>query len=212
MAEYVLTCFDKSGNSYKAALMLQLTGCDWQPQWVDFFNGAQRTPEYRAINEMGEVPVLVDHTEGDLTLSQTGVILYHLAGKTGMFKPETPQEEREVLRWILFDNHKLTGYISIWRFLRRFLNKGGDPETEFLKGRAIAALKIVERHLQKQDWLALDRPTIADISACGYLFWPDHVDLDWSQFPSINAWLKRIQSLENWAAPEDIVPSGPQPA
>lgn len=126
MADYTLHCFVESGNAYKAALMLQLTGCDWQAEWVDFFNGAHRTPEYRALNEMGEVPVLVDHGEGDLVLSQTGVILYHLAGKTGMYKPQTPQEEREVLRWILFDNHKLTGYLSIWRFLHRFLNKGAN--------------------------------------------------------------------------------------
>ncbi|WP_075997825.1 glutathione S-transferase family protein [Salaquimonas pukyongi] len=212
MADYTLHCFVESGNAYKAALMLQLTGCDWQAEWVDFFNGGHRTPEYRALNEMGEVPVLVDHGEDDLVLSQSGVILYHLAKKTGKFKPETAQEEREVLRWILFDNHKLTGNLSIWRFLSRFMNKGGDPEAEFLKGRTIAALKVAERHLASHDWLASDRPTIADISACGYLFWPDHVDLDWSQFPSINAWLKRIQSLENWAAPEDIVPSGPRSA
>ena len=59
MAEYQLYCFAQSGNAYKAALMLALAGADWEPVWVDFFNGGTRTPEYRAINEMGEVPVLV---------------------------------------------------------------------------------------------------------------------------------------------------------
>ena len=210
MADYTLHCFVESGNAYKAALMLQLTGCDWQPQWVDFFNGAQRTPEYRAINEMGEVPVLVDHTEGDLTLSQTGVILYHLAGKTGMFKPETPQEEREVLRWILWDNHKLTSYIATYRFLVRFAGKEGSPEAEFMKGRAISAIKVFERHLTGRDWVAADRPTIADISCAGYLFWPDHYGMDWKDFPAIAAWTERLKTLKNWAAPEAILPSGPQ--
>ncbi|HEU0203750.1 MAG TPA: glutathione S-transferase, partial [Burkholderiaceae bacterium] len=59
MAEYTLYCFAQSGNAYKPALMLALSGADWQPRWVDFFNGETRAPEYRAnINEMGEVPVL----------------------------------------------------------------------------------------------------------------------------------------------------------
>lgn len=209
MADYTLYSFLESGNAYKAALMLQLTGADWRPVWVDFFKGETRTPEYRALNEMGEVPVLIDHTEKDLDLSQSGVILYHLAGKSGMFKPETDAQEREVLRWILWDNHKLTSYVATFRFMSKFAGKDGAPETEFLKARAMSALKVFEGHLTGRDWVAADRPTIADISCCGYLFWPDHIGVDWKDYPAIGAWLERLQSLENWAAPEDILPSGP---
>ncbi|MCB1386938.1 MAG: glutathione S-transferase C-terminal domain-containing protein [Nitratireductor sp.] len=212
MADYTLHCFLESGNSYKPALMLTLAGCNWQPSWVDYFQGAHRTPEYRALNEMGEVPVLIDHTENDLTLSQSGVILYHLAGKTGKFMPETPQEEREVLRWILFDNHKLTGYISVFRFLNRFLGKGDTAEGQFMKGRMISALKTLNHHMSGRDWVAADRPTIADISLCGYLFWPDHYDTDWADYPYIGAWLERIRTLDNWAAPEALLPTAPTAA
>ena len=61
MAEYQLYCFAQSGNAYRAALMLNLIGADWEPIWVDFFaGGATRKPDYRDnVNEMGEVPVLV---------------------------------------------------------------------------------------------------------------------------------------------------------
>jgi len=208
MADYTLHCFLESGNSYKPALMLQLTQSSWQAQWVDFFNGGNRTPEFRALNPMGEVPVLIDHTEDDLVLTQSGVMLYHIAKKTAQFMPETPAEEREVMRWMLFDNHKLTGNLATWRFMHKFMKKEGEPVTEFLKGRTMNALKIVERHLGEHDWLAGTRPTIADISACGYLFWPDDVGLDWKDFPAIDKWLERIQNLENWASPEDILPTG----
>src|SRR3954471_23263035 len=82
LAEYRLFCFAQSGNAYKAALMLQLCGADWEPRFVDFFNGETRTPEYRAINVMGEVPVL-EHVGG--RMSQTGVILDFLAERFGKF-------------------------------------------------------------------------------------------------------------------------------
>ena len=59
MADYTLYCFAQSGNAYKPALALELAGADWAPRFVDYFNGEARTPEYRAINEMGEVPVLL---------------------------------------------------------------------------------------------------------------------------------------------------------
>ena len=72
-----LYCFGESGNSYKAALTLELAGADWAPVFVDFFAGESRTPAYReTVNEMGEAPVLVD---GDLRLSQSGAIQHHVA-------------------------------------------------------------------------------------------------------------------------------------
>ncbi|MGD9864160.1 MAG: glutathione S-transferase N-terminal domain-containing protein, partial [Pseudodonghicola sp.] len=74
-----LYCFGESGNSYKAALALQLSGLDWEPVYVDFFNGEARTPEYRQnINELGEAPVLVD---GDFKLSQSGAIQQYITDK-----------------------------------------------------------------------------------------------------------------------------------
>jgi len=91
--------------------------------------------------------------------------------------------------------------------MHKFMKKEGEPVTEFLKGRTMNAVKVLERHLANADWLATSKPTIADISACGYLFWPDHVGLDWNEFPAIEKWLERIKNLENWASPEDILPS-----
>ena len=209
MADYTLHCFVESGNAYKAALMLELCGSEWQPIWVDFFKGETRGNEYRAMNEMGEVPVLIDHTQNDLSLTQSGVILLHLSDRYDKFVPDSRSDELEMLRWMFFDNHKLTSYVATYRFMSRFMKKDGEPETDFLKGRAMSALKILDRHLGNRDWIATASPTLADVSACGYLFWPEHIGVTWDEYPGIKAWLKRIQNLPNWAAPEAILPDKP---
>ena len=137
-------CFAQSGNSYKAALMLALAGADWEPVFVDFFNGGTRTPEYRAINDMGEAPVL-EH--GDLRLSQSGVILDYLAQRYRDVRARAREEERrEVLRWTLWDNHKLTSYIATLRFMLNFVpeEKREPAVIAFLDGRARAALKVLD--------------------------------------------------------------------
>ena len=213
MSDYTLHSFLESGNAYKAALMLQLNEADWRPVWVDFFNGETRTPDYRAVNVMGEVPVLVDHTMRDqndeeLTLSQTGVILYHLCERFTDFAPRDKFEDRECLRWLLFDNHKLTGYTATYRFLSHFL-KQDDAATDFLRGRMLNAFKVLEAHLADREWVATDRATIADISLCGYLFWPDQFGVDWKDYPAIARWLQRIEALPNYARPEQILPTAP---
>src|SRR5215510_2487841 len=87
MSEYQLYCFAQSGNAYRAALMLNLIGADWDPLWVDFFGSMiQRSPKFRAeINEMGEAPVLV---HGKRKFTQSGVILTYLVRCSSKCKPE----------------------------------------------------------------------------------------------------------------------------
>ncbi|MEM8749821.1 MAG: glutathione S-transferase [Pseudomonadota bacterium] len=207
MADYTLHCFLQSGNAYKPALMLQLAGADWDAAFVDFMNGAHKSPEFRAINEMGEVPVLIDHTQGDAVITQSGVMLWHLADRFDQFAARNAEEHREVLRWILFDNHKFTGSLSVFRFMHHFMKQGDSPEAQFMKGRMIQAFKTVDRRLQSRDWIAADRATIADISLAGYCFWPDHYETDWNDYPGIKAWLERIENLPNYATPEQILPT-----
>src|SRR5689334_1599569 len=110
MAQYRLHCFCQSGNSYKAALYLNCAGLDWEPVFVDYMNGATRDAGWReGVNEMGEAPVL-ETANGKI--SQSGVILLHLAETTGKFAPADARQRNEALRWILFDNHKFTSYLA----------------------------------------------------------------------------------------------------
>jgi len=213
MAEYQLHCFAQSGNAYRAALMLNLIRADWEPVFVDFFGRAvQRTPEWRAdVNEMGEAPVLVD---GDRKLSQSGAILTYLAEKTGLYHTKTEDDRLEVLRWLLFDNQKVNGYLGPYRFLRWIIKPPGDPKVlEFLKGRIDNNLGIVEKRLVKAPWLVGDYPTIADISMCGYMYYPaEEMGFDIpATHPNIGQWLERIKALPGWKHPYDLMPGHPLP-
>ncbi|MGN6551551.1 MAG: glutathione S-transferase family protein [Pararhizobium sp.] len=213
MAEFTLHCFSESGNAYKAALMLSLCEADWEVRRVAYFSGETQRPEFRATNEMGEVPVLDHHRPGgDLRLSQSGVILHYLAEVFRRFGPETEEEKLEILRWILFDNHKLTSYTATARFRLRFLKMpADDPVNAFLVTRMTGALTVLDTHLEGRRWVVAERPTIADLSLCGYLFWPSHFGVSWADFPAIGAWLDRIRALDGWAMPEDLMPSGQEP-
>jgi glutathione S-transferase len=211
MPEYTLHCFAQSGNAYRAALMLNLIGADWKPEFVDFFaKGLPRTAEWRAdVNEMGEVPVL-DHDGKRLT--QSGVILTYLADLTGKFKPQTEDERLEALRWIIFDNQKLNGYLGPYRFLRNFAKPAGDPAVmAFLKGRIDNSLGILDRRLARSPFVVGDHPTIADISLVGYLYYPaEEFGFDMAAtYPNIAAWLGRMKALPGWAHPYDLMPGHP---
>ena len=209
MAEYTLHCFAQSGHAYKPALALELAGADWAPRFVDYFGGETRSPAYRAINVMGEVPVLEHRGR---TLSQSGVILDYLAGTLRRYGARDDDERREILRWLLWDNHKLTSYTATYRFMRAFA-KDADPGAMAEFGRrARAAWSVLDAHLAGRRYVVGDRLTIADLSICGYLFFDDEIGVDWAEFPATGAWLARIRSEPRWKHPYALMPGHPRPS
>ncbi len=200
-----LWCFGESGNAYKAALTMELAGYDWTPVYVDFFNGEARSPGFRAINEMGEVPVL---REGDLTLTQSAVIQMHVAEQTGRF---LGRDRNETLRWLMFDNHKLSGQAGTARFLMNFLpeRKRPQPVIDWLQGRLRAAYTVLNDHLATRDWVADTDPTIADFACCSYLYYPEPFGFDRAEWPDIDRWLGGLSALPGWKHPYDLMPGNP---
>lgn len=203
-----LFCFGESGNAYKAALTMQLAGYDWAPRFVDFFGGETRGAAFRAMNPMGEVPVLVD---GDLTLSQSGAIQFHVAEATGALLGDTPRDRAEVLRWVLWDNHKLSSQAGMTRFLMNFLaaDKRPAPVIAFTQGRLRAAYDTLNRHLEGRGWIVGEAPTLADCACAGYLYYPEPFGFDRAEWPQIDAWLTRLSQVPGWKHPYDLMPGNP---
>ena len=203
----ILHCFGESGNSYKAALTLELSGLDWTPEKVDFFNGAARTPEFKSLNILGEAPVMVD---GAITLSQSGAIQQYVSDKSGKLGG-SPKEKYEILRWILFDNHKLSSQAGNTRFMMNFLPEKHRNEQviQFMQGRLKAAYHSLDTALHDKDWLVGEHMTIADIANCGYLFYSEPFGFNRKQWINIDRWLSNIEETPGWKHPYDLMPGNP---
>ena len=204
-----LYCMGESGNAYKAALALELSGLDWEPVYVDFFGGETRSDEFRQnINEMGEVPVL---TGGDFTLSQSAAIQAYITEKSGKFGGATREENYEIFRWVIWDNHKLSSQAGMTRFLMNFLPEDKRPAEVigFMQGRLKAAYGVLDAHLDGRDWIVGDGITNADISCCGYLFYPEPFGFDRKDWPNIDRWLSNIENTPGWKHPYDLMPGSP---
>ena len=206
MTIYRLHYFPESGNSYKLALMLTLCGQSFEPVWTDFGGGVTRTEEWRrTVNAMGEIPVL---EEDGIRLTQTAPILLKLAKQYRRFGGETDQEEFEVLRWLFWDNHKLTGYMATYRFLRTF-SPSADPRVlAYLRRRLDDFLSILDQHVSQNAFAIGDRATVADLSMMAYLSYPaDETGYDFAtSHPAIGAWLARIAALPGWRSAYDLLP------
>ncbi|MFZ6707942.1 glutathione S-transferase family protein [Undibacterium sp. TC9W] len=204
---YKLHSLCQSGNSFKVAFLLRALNQPFENAFVDMFQGVTRSNEWREqANEMGEVPILED---GERRLTQSGVILSYLANKHGAFGGKNEDEKLEVLRWLLFDNHKFTSYFASYRFNKSFGPSAPDPAVQaWLLGRIDNAFTIVNKHLAGREYLVGDAPTIADFSLSAYLFYPEEESgyKLTDRYPHIVAWLDRLRALPGWAHPYEVLP------
>lgn len=208
MSKYKLRCFCQSGNCFKVANYLNCAGLEWEPVFSDFFSGVQRDAGWRENhNETGEVPVL-ELPDGK-QLQQSGAILMYLAEKTGKFALETEDERWNALRWLLFDNHKFTGFFMHVRFIHAFQKKDPAPELmTYLRGRFERSLAIIDKHFASSQFAMGDRPTIVDFSISGFMLYPENESgYTWAtNAPNMNAWLGRMRALPGFREPYDTLP------
>jgi glutathione S-transferase len=206
MPRYRLHYFPESGNSYKLALMLTLCGESFDPVWTDFGAGVTWTAEWRrAVNPMGEIPVL---EEDGLIRTQTAPILLGLAERYGRFQGADEAARFEILRWLFWDNQKLSGTMATYRFLRTFTRKPDQAVLAWLRRRVDDFLGILDRHLADRAFVVGEVATIADLSMCAYLSFPaDETGYDLpADYPRVQAWLARIAALPGWRGPYDLLP------
>lgn len=203
MTHFKLYGRGESGNTYKAALMLNVCSLPWTPHFVDFFEPASKDAFSSSVNEMGEIPVL--EFEGR-RLSQSGVILKYLSDLTRKFGGEDDEERLEILRWMLFDNHRFSSYYATLRMLVGLRKSGESDVTKFLRMQAVNAFDTVDRHLKGREFIVGDRPTIADISMAGYVYFTEETGIDLNSYPQTRAWAQRLSTLPGWAHPYDLMP------
>lgn len=206
MLRYRLHYFPESGNSYKLALMLALCGQTFELVWTDFGAGVTRTPEWRAaVYEMGEIPVL---EEDGVRLTQTAPILLRLADRYGRFGGRTPEDKNEVLRWLFWDNHKLTGYMATYRFLRTFAPSPDPHVLAFMRRRIDDYLGVLSQKVSTTPFITGDEPTIADISIQAYLHFPsDEHGYNFAvSHPAVQDWLGRLAALPGHQTAYELLP------
>ena len=179
-----------SANCYKVRLLLAQLGLSYERVPVDIFGGDTLTEEFAAINPARETPVL--ELDDGTHLPESGAILAHLAAGTDLL-PADPQ----VLRWLLFEQTGVMTPIGGLRF-RLLTGRISAEAAERRRPLALAALEVLQRHLERHDFFVGDRYTVADIAIYGYAHVAGEAGVDLSDFPAVHAWCARVAAQDGY--------------
>ena len=188
---YKLYDFLPSGNCYKVRLLLNLLDIAYDRIDVNILERETRTPEFLRQNPNGKVPLL--EIETDKFIAESNAILYYLAQNT-VFFPGDRYSQAQVMQWLFFEQFSHEPNIATARYWISILQQP-EQHAEQLKHKhrlGNAALRVMERHLSLNDFMAADTYTIADIGLYGYTHVASEGGFDLSQYPAIRAWLRRV--------------------
>jgi glutathione S-transferase len=180
-----------SGHAHRARLFLSLLGVPHEAVEVDLKAGAHKRPEFLALNPFGQVPVLDD--DGTVVPDANAILVY-VARKLGRtdWLPQDAAGEAAVQRWLSVAAGELAYGPAAARLITVF---GASFRPEEVIGRAHTLLSRLEAHLVGRDWLVGARPTIADVALYSYLARAPEGNVDLSGYPSVAAFLRRIEDL-----------------
>jgi glutathione S-transferase len=183
-----------SGNCWKAAQILRLTGREFDWVETDGNSGATRTPEFLKINPIGKVPTLV-MDDGAVLVESNAILLHFAEGSSWLPPPGLPRTR--VHEWLFFEQYSHEPYIAVARNIitwRREAHLYPERLAECAK-RGAQALDVMEQRLAGNSWLAGEAPSIADLALFAYTHRADEGGFDLRQFPSVHAWVARVAEL-----------------
>lgn len=182
-----------SGNCYKIQLLASILELDYQWVSIDILKGETRTASYLSMNPNGKIPLLA--LDDGRFIAESNAILNYLAEGTELL-PTDHFQRAKVLEWQFFEQYSHEPYIAVARFIAKYLGLPQERQSEYEAKQAggYKALSVMESQLSRQDYIATDTISIADISLYGYTHVADEGGFDLSNYPAVRAWLSRIQA------------------
>lgn len=208
MSKVTFYAHPRSGPSYRVGLALALMQEPFVFEWVDLPGGGTRVPDYMKKSRFGNVPCLRD---GNDFIVQSSAILEYLAEKTGKFGGKNAIERAHVNEWMFWDFDRLCPGLFRSRAYKLGIRKAEPQVVDAFKAEGEAGLATLESHLSKNEWLALGKPTIADISVYAGIYYAADGGFELSKYPGISAWKARVEALPGYGKPADVIPAASRP-
>jgi glutathione S-transferase len=179
-----------SQNGWKVRVLLGLLGIEYRTQPVAIFDGESRTDAFFALNPAGAIPVL--ELEDGRAIAESDAILCYLADGT-RFLPDDRFVRAKVMQWLFFEQYYIEpviGSLRFWTLTGRLERHAAMVEAK--RETAARALSALERTLATNDYLTEAEMTIADIAVYAYTHRSQDCGFSLSDYPSANAWVRRI--------------------
>ena len=150
-------------NGHKASCTLEAMDLEYNAHLIDLSKGEQHTPEFLAISANGRIPAIVDRSNEDLSIFESGAIMIYLAEKTGMLMPSEGKGRSDVIQWLMFQMGGIGPMMGQANVFFRYFPEKIKPAIDRYQNEGRRLFEVLDKRLAESEWLA-DEYSIADIA------------------------------------------------
>ncbi len=186
-----------SGNSYKVRWVCAQLGLSYTHMPIDIIAGETNTPEFRALNPAGQIPLL--QLDDGRTLAESNAIIRYLADGSHLV-PSDPYDHAKMLQWQFWEQYRHEPAIAVARYIHHYAMNSRAGELPALMTKGADALSVMDAHLADQDWFVGDACSLADVSLYAYTHVADQGGFALADYPKVTAWLARFAEQDGHIA------------
>ncbi len=188
-----------SQHSRRVQVLLEAAEIDHEAILIGFDDGEYMSEAYLAINPNHQVPTLVD---GDIKIHESNAIMRYLCKKHGLedWYPSAPEKLALVEQWLDWGQCRLSPAVVNIVLFTVFMPELNNQEAIQSGHETMKELTpILEAGLEGKDYLADDKPTIADLAVASNI---THLALAnaMPSAPNISAWIDRMCAIPTFQA------------
>ena len=184
-------------NGWKPVIFLEEAGVGYDLVPIDFAKKEQKAPDYLKLNLNGRIPTIVDRSNDDFVVFESGAILWYLAEKYGKFLLSDPKEKSRTLQWLMFQMAGVGPIMGQAMYFQRIAAKNGKENPDAIKrfvGESRRLMEVLDAQLAGRHYLVNEEYTIADMATYPWArayYWAK-VSVD--GLPNLQAWFERIDA------------------
>tara|TARA_R110001583_G_scaffold165275_1_gene317766 strand:- start:5821 stop:6546 length:726 start_codon:yes stop_codon:yes gene_type:complete len=184
-------------NGYKPVIFLEEAGVPYELTFIDFAKKEQKAPDYLKLNPNGRIPTIIDRSNGNFAVFESGAILWYLAEKYGRFLPADANARSEVLQWLMFQMAGVGPMMGQAMYFQHIAAPNGRIEPFSIKryvDESRRLLEVLNTRLNGREWLAGDQYSIADMATYPWARAYTWAKVDIDGLNHLQAWFERLDS------------------
>ncbi len=174
-------------NGRKVSIALEEMALAYRVHGLNLKALEQKQPEFLAINPNGRIPAIIDRTEDDFAVFESGAILIYLAEKSQSLLPVDSKGRSRVLQWLMWQMGGLGPMQGQANVFFRYWAEPIQPVIDRYQNETRRLFAVMDGRLGKSEWLA-DAYSIADIACYPWIAQADWSGVPLDPFPNLARW------------------------
>tara|TARA_B100001996_G_scaffold375862_1_gene356358 strand:+ start:105 stop:809 length:705 start_codon:yes stop_codon:yes gene_type:complete len=188
-----------TSNGWKPIIFLEEADIEYEITAISFDKREQKEKEYLKLNPNGRIPTIVDRSNNNFVVFESGAILWYLAEKYDKFLPQNSNDKSQTLQWLMFQMANIGPMMGQAMYFQRIAAKLGEEQPFAIKRyvkESRRLMEILDKHLVDREYLVANEYTIADIATYPWArayYW---ANVSIEGLPHLQAWFERIDARE----------------